>query len=128
MSASSKCSYPATITAAERKQQAKATGAAMVLIRCVHWMVKSGVAMMHLGSLIALLTAVACNLDLRNKYSHFRYFWGGLFAISEALLCSQLASIRESPYFGILVDSQNSRQRVSCVIASMRQFLLARLI
>ena len=41
------------------------------------------------------------------KYNHSRYFWGCLAAISEVLMVSQLARIKESPFFGISADTSS---------------------
>lgn len=66
-------------------------------------MVVEGLPVMKFPAQVAL--CVVAGAEIRHKYSHSRYFWSFGMAVSEALLCAQLARIRQSPFFAIMLDS-----------------------
>lgn len=44
-------------------------------------------------------------LNVVQKFTNSRYFWGGLFALGEILLRKQVAAIQASPFFSISIDT-----------------------
>lgn len=83
------------------------TGLLPTLLLGALWLVMENMPGSKFPSLIQLLKClkVIPESDIVPKFTHPRYFWSCLFALSEILLCSQLTAIRASPFFSIMMDS-----------------------
>lgn len=69
---------------------------------------------------VALQHIIAPNSLPAGKYTHSRYFWGLLFALSEAVLQAQLQRVLASPFFGVLADSSTDISNENPVLLYVR--------
>lgn len=97
---------------------------AAVLLRVTLWM-----SCLNLpGTLFPMIIALLKHFEVlpadTSDYSHTRYLWGTLFAISEQLLCAQLKALKDSPYFGILMDSSTDRSTKDHILVYVRHLVI----
>jgi hypothetical protein len=74
-----------------------------LLIMAAFWLVKEHVAGIKFASLLEFLTMAGVQ-GISKKYNNRRYFWSGLYACSEFLLCNVVTKVMMSPYFALLCD------------------------
>jgi hypothetical protein len=76
-----------------------------LLIRVALWTVLKNVAFSSFSDNLDMYRAQEVLPEDGHSYSHPRYFWGALFALSESLLHKQLEAIKTSPYFSLMMDT-----------------------
>jgi len=86
----------------------------------------NSIALWHFESNVELLEACDAIPEANgHSYSHARYFWACLWAMSEACLRMQLERINDSPYYSIMMDSSAAMNKQDHMLIFVQYFCLS---